>query len=218
MSPGQQNLHLIYIHGFQGDHTTFQSFPKDLHVALSGRLSKSHPEIVVATSLYPTYKSKRPLSEATSNFLAWLSTQADGMVILMGHSMGGLLAAEAAVTAPSTGRQKVIGVVAFDTPFLGMHPHVVISGIASLFPQDDDSVPTKSESELNHADGVKVVSVNEVRRSDTFDSSTNASSLTADSSLTVPTLRRSESDQYDEFKSQSSRGSPHFIYFHVWNS
>ncbi|KAG6827017.1 hypothetical protein H0H92_013537 [Tricholoma furcatifolium] len=65
-----------------------------------------------------------------------LSTQPPGPVILLGHSMGGLLAAEAATHASNNAKGKpsrIVGMVAFDTPYLGMHPHVVISGIASLF-------------------------------------------------------------------------------------
>ena len=74
-----------------------------------------------------------------------LTTQPPGPVILMGHSMGGLLAAEAATDVlnnpdrhPGAKPKRIIGVIAFDTPYLGMHPHVVISGIASLLPKGDE--------------------------------------------------------------------------------
>lgn len=84
-----------------------------------------------------------------------MKTQPPGPVILLGHSMGGLLAAEAA-TDPSnipdatTGKPcRIVGVIAFDTPFLGMHPHVIISGIASLFPKSPGNVRGKSEGEMN---------------------------------------------------------------------
>lgn len=60
--------------------------------------------------------------------------------------MGGLLAAEVATNASNTSK-RVIGIVAFDVPFLGMHPHVVISGIASLLPKEDDKRET--EKDLN---------------------------------------------------------------------
>lgn len=63
-----------------------------------------------------------------------LSLQPPGLVVLLGHSMGGLLAAEAAFYLdlhPSTNHQ-VIGIVALDTPFLGLHPHVAKSSLTKL--------------------------------------------------------------------------------------
>jgi thioesterase domain-containing protein len=73
-----------------------------------------------------------------------LTTQPPGVVILLGHSMGGLLAAEAA-TESSNSDQRIIGVVAFDTPYLGIHPHVgepslrdvLRSGILNLSTESD---------------------------------------------------------------------------------
>lgn len=58
-------------------------------------------------------------------------------MILIGHSMGGILATEVALipadSPNSKFRHRVLGTINFDTPFLGMHPGVVISGIGSLF-------------------------------------------------------------------------------------
>ena len=89
-----------------------------------------------------------------------LSTQPEGPVILIGHSMGGFLAADAA-THPSNrdehGKPKrIVGVIAFDVPFLGMHPHVVISGIASLFAKDE-AKGGKTEREMNQHPEIHVV-------------------------------------------------------------
>lgn len=53
---------------------------------------------------------------------------APGGVILCGHSMGGILTAEVAFAAPPG---RVIGLISFDVPYLGMHPRVVIR-LASL--------------------------------------------------------------------------------------
>ncbi|KAK0447206.1 hypothetical protein EV421DRAFT_1789338 [Armillaria borealis] len=154
----QKLVQLIYIHGFRGDDTTFQSFPIDLQQYLAARIP---PElnICIKTSLYPTYKSVKPISHATKNFLEWLTTQPPGPVILLGHSMGGLLAAEAAThisNNPNGYRpHRIVAMIAFDTPYLGMHPHVVITGIASLFA--DDGKDKKTESEMNEHPDVQIV-------------------------------------------------------------
>ncbi|KAJ2919703.1 hypothetical protein MD484_g667, partial [Candolleomyces efflorescens] len=161
-------VHLIYIHGFQGNDTSFQAFPLHLQEKLSSSVS---PELNIRfqSSLYPTYKSVKPLSFATKNFLQWLTTQPDGPVIILGHSMGGLLAAEAAtqLSSPKSGehpglrKKRVIGMIAFDTPFLGMHPHVVVSGIASLLPKGedgDDNEHHPTEKEMNFHPAINVVS------------------------------------------------------------
>ena len=78
--------------------------------------------------------------------------------------MGGLLAAEAA-THPSNNPDKhpgakptrIVGMVAFDTPYLGMHPHVVVSGLASLFGAQDEKKSDKTEEEMNDDPGVNIV-------------------------------------------------------------
>jgi len=58
---------------------------------------------------------------------------------MLGHSMGGILSAEVALLAPYSDanrerfRHRIRGTISFDTPFLGMHPGVIVSGIGSLF-------------------------------------------------------------------------------------
>ena len=60
-------------------------------------------------------------------------------MILIGHSMGGIISAEVALLGlyPTSGRNNtshhVLGTIGLDTPFLGMHPGVIVSGIGSLF-------------------------------------------------------------------------------------
>lgn len=69
--------------------------------------------------------------------LVRLATQPPGPVILLGHSMGGLLVADAATDISNKGHKRIVGMLAFDCPYIGMHPHVVVSGIASLFAKKD---------------------------------------------------------------------------------
>lgn len=82
--------------------------------------------------------------------------------------MGGLLAAEAATDPsnnpdqyPGAKPKRIVGVIAFDTPYLGMHPHVVISGIASLFPKGDVEENGRNKKQttkaMNNHPQVKIV-------------------------------------------------------------
>jgi len=59
-------------------------------------------------------------------------------IVLLGHSMGGILGAEVVLLpsfySPGARRHPgILGMIAFDTPFLGMHPGIISSGLASLF-------------------------------------------------------------------------------------
>jgi pimeloyl-ACP methyl ester carboxylesterase len=69
-----------------------------------------------------------------------LPHEADDLdVILLGHSMGGLMAADVALLQIGTKpKHRILGLVNFDTPFLGLHPHVFSFGIGSLFQKTDE--------------------------------------------------------------------------------
>ena len=75
-------------------------------------------------------------------------------VILLGHSLGGILAAEVALlpshrpNSTEIRQHRILGVIGFDTPFLGLHPGVVSSGIASLFRSAPDT-PGTNQSGLS---------------------------------------------------------------------
>ncbi|KAN0103261.1 hypothetical protein V8E51_011574 [Hyaloscypha variabilis] len=135
---GRRTLLLIYIHGFMGNETSFQSFPAHVHNLLTITLADTH---VVHTKIYPRYKSRKAIDFARDDFSTRLEPNENHYteVILLGHSMGGILSAEVALQkpqSPATGkpfRHRILGTISFDTPFLGMHPGVVVSGIGSLF-------------------------------------------------------------------------------------
>ncbi|KAF8065017.1 hypothetical protein FPV67DRAFT_1501168 [Lyophyllum atratum] len=204
-------VHLVYIHGFQGNDTTFQSFPTDLQRYLSTHIP-SHLNLNIQSSLYPTYKSVKPISFATKNFLEWLSTQPSGPVILLGHSMGGLLAAEAATHAsnnPGTKPTRIIGMMAFDTPYLGMHPHVVITGIASLFQGDEGK---KTETEMNDTTEVTIVDGNVTDSWDAFKNNLDAEARPASLVASGSNPRTSPiPSQSSTFSSQLSPSSLPFV-------
>ncbi|KAI5254364.1 hypothetical protein E4T42_02508 [Aureobasidium subglaciale] len=151
----RRKLLLVFIHGFMGDETSFQSFPAHVHSLVAALLSETH---TVHTKIYPRYRSKKKIDFARDDFSRWLKPHEGPTtdVILLGHSMGGLLCAEV-VLIPSLAdgslRHRLIGTVNFDVPFLGMHPRVIKVGLASIFspapgpqksPHDDEHTPSVS--------------------------------------------------------------------------
>lgn len=73
-------------------------------------------------------------------------------VILLGHSMGGLLLAET-VLLPARSQwsspleHRVLGTINFDTPFLGMHPGIIKAGLESIFRSDDSPPPVAGQAQ-----------------------------------------------------------------------
>jgi hypothetical protein len=65
---GRRTLLLIYIHGFMGNETSFQSFPAHVHNLVSILVADTH---VVHTKLYPRYKSRRALDLVANDFSEW---------------------------------------------------------------------------------------------------------------------------------------------------
>ncbi|KAF2994698.1 hypothetical protein E8E13_002652 [Curvularia kusanoi] len=133
---GRRRILLVYIHGFMGNETSFRSFPAHVHNLVSVTLADTH---VVHTKIYPRYRARYSLEQARDQFSAWLAPHEDQWtdVILLGHSMGGLLAADVALLF----RHRIIGVLNFDVPFVGMHPGIIKAGLGSIFtkvppPQD----------------------------------------------------------------------------------
>lgn len=89
----RRTLLIIYIHGFYGNDQSFRSFPAHVHSLLRTLLADSH---VIHSKIYPRYKTYKAIEVARDNFSAWLEPHESPTtdVILVGHSMGGLLAGE----------------------------------------------------------------------------------------------------------------------------
>lgn len=64
----RRKLLLIYLHGFMGDETSFQSFPAHVHNLLCVLLAETH---VVHTKIYPRYRSRRAITAAAEDFSNW---------------------------------------------------------------------------------------------------------------------------------------------------
>lgn len=139
----RRTLLVVYIHGFMGDNTSFRSFPAHVHYFLREQLIESH---VVHSKIYPRYKTYKAIDMARDKFSAWLEPHEGPRtdVVLVGHSMGGLLAADVAlIPSPnpvygSPFKHRILGTISLDAPLLGLHPGIITSGIASLFRKAPD--------------------------------------------------------------------------------
>ncbi|KAG8943392.1 hypothetical protein FRC00_011199 [Tulasnella sp. 408] len=76
-----------------------------------------------------------------------------------------------------------------DVPYLGVHPHVIVSGIASLFPAAER--PTASEDELNDSDKINMVQPSDVSSEISIDMSPSPSPSPSRSSSPSPSGRSS---------------------------
>lgn len=131
-----------------GNETSFQSFPAHVHNLVTVKLEGSH---VVHTKIYPKYKSRKAIEYARDAFSEWLSPHEgpNTDVVLLGHSMGGLLSVEVALLE----EHRILGTINFDTPFLGMHPGVIASGLGSIFrPAPDSPAPKSAETRAGSQD------------------------------------------------------------------
>ncbi|KAI5465668.1 hypothetical protein BGZ63DRAFT_374206 [Mariannaea sp. PMI_226] len=166
----KKTLLLCFIHGFKGGEETFghnYQFTKDL----SKLLTEALPKVNVRVLVYPKYETRGDLGQCVSRFRDWLEEKVIDMevaagtpsptvdpsvrTILIGHSMGGIVAAELLIALASEkpiytedGIHKpespsfnalmfpyIQGVLAFDTPYLGISPGVVAHGAEGHYQQ-----------------------------------------------------------------------------------
>jgi len=102
----RKTLLLVFIHGFKGGDDTFGTFPEHLRALISHAL----PKVNVVAIAYPRYETRGDLKDCVARFREWLENKvidlevANGTpsptidpsvhTVLVGHSMGGIVAAE----------------------------------------------------------------------------------------------------------------------------
>ncbi|GLB33969.1 putative serine esterase (DUF676) [Lyophyllum shimeji] len=137
---GSELLLVVFVHGFKGTDQTFGDFPERLQHILAETTAGFEVECI----LFPAYETKGDLNEAVVHFADWLTTltvqkevasgggAGKANIVLCGHSMGGLLIADTLLEFHNTRPDKtcplwpkIIACIAFDTPYLGLHPNIV---------------------------------------------------------------------------------------------
>lgn len=68
LEDGRRTLLLIYIHGFMGNETSFQSFPAHVHNLVTVKLADTHQ---IHSKIYPRYKSRKVIDYAREDFSNW---------------------------------------------------------------------------------------------------------------------------------------------------
>ncbi|RUS26392.1 hypothetical protein BC938DRAFT_470821, partial [Jimgerdemannia flammicorona] len=171
----EDHLLLVFIHGFRGSDNTFKEFPSHLRTVLTNSLAMD-----VDTVVYPHYKTK---GYATAPHLHLILTQGISskrgldlaseianreevirrhggtgrvLVILCGHSMGGIVAADVIRSYLPTGDPaapssspvpRIIGLLAYDTPFYGLNEHMVNHSALARFDLFSKFVPMAAAAE-----------------------------------------------------------------------
>ncbi|BGP05328.1 hypothetical protein JCM10049v2_001133 [Rhodotorula toruloides] len=122
----------VFLHGFKGGADTFLTFPDRLVNILSPC------GIALEPLVYPPYDTRGELVTAVDNHVTWLTTlvaektarfrELGGTgpvrVVLLGHSMGGLVIADTLLSTLSSASLPILGLVMYDSPLIGLNPAV----------------------------------------------------------------------------------------------
>ncbi|RPA74168.1 hypothetical protein BJ508DRAFT_418743 [Ascobolus immersus RN42] len=142
-------LLLIFVHGFKGDNDTFAEFPGYLRDLLRPSIPD---DVKIRPLIYPQYETSGELSTCVSAFERWflgkltdaeMSTgcgMGSAAAVLIGHSMGGILLADTIIQLGATSQGRVLGLMAFDTPYLGLNPKMVSNTVEGKWQQVSKAV------------------------------------------------------------------------------
>ncbi|KAJ3059800.1 hypothetical protein HDU99_006206, partial [Rhizoclosmatium hyalinum] len=117
---------IVLVHGYQGSPETFGNFANDVSKCLKAKNSKT------AHVRFYKYETHGDITKRVGEFVEWLTNPFNGIsgnIMLLGHSMGGILCVDAAKTIAEFNRAyigfSITHILAFDSPFLGVQEHVI---------------------------------------------------------------------------------------------
>ncbi|KAI8143323.1 hypothetical protein BJV82DRAFT_612325 [Fennellomyces sp. T-0311] len=138
------DVKVVYVHGFRGSVRTFANFPQRLGEAIHPLDDDRHRNVRVDAQIYP-YETRGRYTEASqrldTELRTLITTQWKGCsalaIILVGHSMGGLVAADAIRYIynkghPLPNNAEVIGLLGYDTPYFSLDQGFVRSAFRDL--------------------------------------------------------------------------------------
>ncbi|OUM68347.1 hypothetical protein PIROE2DRAFT_3944 [Piromyces sp. E2] len=157
----QKQVTIVYVHGFLGTKKTFHEFPELLKDAL-----KIY-NVEVFNKVFPAFDTNGVFDDFVNMIISWLYSQDIAHpIILMGHSMGGILNADVYRKISKGDVQpefkdktppKIVGVFGFDTPYFGLSSSIAGAGVRKLkesITKVSSYISTNYANELN--DGRKL--------------------------------------------------------------
>ena len=137
----KRNIGFVFVHGFLGSADSWENFPLDLlhnlkNVAVNFRVYRF---------TLPSQGSYGKALVQLRNEIVLLSTQLDGLIFLC-HSLGGLLVAQ---IFDKLQTDKVLGIIAFDSPYFGLSPDVSSVALSKTSQKVVDPVTQVASSVLD---------------------------------------------------------------------
>eukprot|EP00833_Pecoramyces_ruminatium_P000208 jgi/Orpsp1_1/1174240/evm.model.c7180000049376.2 len=131
----KKHLIIAYVHGFKGDENTFGDLPELLKKNFGAK------NIEINNEIFKPFETKGEFDIIVNRIIEWIYEIADNKpIVLMGHSMGGILVADAfrKISKGSIPKYRysnhpnIIGVFGFDSPYFGLTNSVYGAGIKKV--------------------------------------------------------------------------------------
>eukprot|EP00833_Pecoramyces_ruminatium_P012652 jgi/Orpsp1_1/1186684/evm.model.d7180000052495.1 len=132
----KKNITIVYVHGFRGGKNTFWDFPNLLKKTLGAH------NIEINNKIFDAFETKGDFDIIVNKIIDWIYENADNQpIILMGHSMGGILVADVfrKITKGSIEKYKdcsyhpnIVGIFGFDSPYFGLSTSAYGTGLRKV--------------------------------------------------------------------------------------